>query len=57
MEETQEKIEELKEEVRRLELLMREPDFWQDKEKAAKIQKRYSLLKDRLKLIEKSEYK
>lgn len=57
MEETQRKIEELREEVRHLELLMRKPDFWQNKEEAVKIQKRYSLLKDRLKLIVKTEDK
>lgn len=62
MEETKEKIEQpkkdieaLKEEVKNLESLMAEPDFWQDKEEAAKIQKRYFLLRDKLKRVEESE--
>lgn len=51
------RVEELTEKVKRLESLMRKPDFWQDKEEAAKIQKRYSLLKDRIKLMVKTEEK
>ncbi len=54
MGEIEEKTEELTEKVKHLESLMRKPDFWQNKEEAAKIQKRYSLLKDRIKLIVKS---
>ncbi|MCD6500940.1 PCRF domain-containing protein [bacterium] len=55
MEEKEEKIEELKKEVRNLELLMQQPDFWQNKPEALKIQKRYSLLKDKIKLISKTK--
>ncbi|MBZ9572966.1 PCRF domain-containing protein [Patescibacteria group bacterium] len=57
MKEIEEKIEELREEVKQLELLLQKPDFWQNKEEAAKIQKRYSFLKDRLKLIVKTKGK
>lgn len=51
MDEAKEKTEELREEVGHLEKLLQKPDFWQNKGEAAKIQKRYSLLRDRLKLI------
>lgn len=57
MKEIKKKIEELREEIKQLGSLMQKPDFWQNKERAVKIQKRYSLLKSQLKLIERTEGK
>lgn len=53
--ERQEKIEELEREQRQLEEQMQGPNFWQDKEKAKVIQKRYASLKGELAKIEKYE--
>lgn len=54
---TNEKIEELEREAKQLEKKMQESGFWQNKEEAAKVQKRYSSLKDNLKLIAETKDK